>query len=171
MTTSFDQLKVLVVHNSNYMRKLIVDMLDLFGFNDVVMIPSTDAYKILRFNKVDLIISQYEDDIPVGLKLVKTLRTAQDNLNTNAPIMLITLSAEEEGIIQRALDCGANAVIASPFNYDEFYSALNAVLYGGQSPVKSAYYAGPDRRNRENRPIGQRERRSTEIAAPFLKAG
>lgn len=169
MTPSFDQLKVLVVHNSNYMRKLIADMLALFGFNDVIIIPSTDSYEILRFNKVDLIISQYEDDMPVELQLTKTVRAAQDNLNTNAPIMLITLSAEE-GIIQRALDSGANAAITSPLNAEEFYSALNAVLSGEKSQVKSDHYADPDRRNRDNRPIHQREKRNEEMMTSFRKS-
>jgi len=171
MAPSFDQLNVLVVHNNEPMRAIISDMLEAFGFDNVTEVARTStAFEILVRHRVDLIVAQYEDVAPVGLQLTTMVRTAEDNPDPNLPIIFITLSTEDDAV-QKAFRCGANAAIASPINAKELFSTICALFEREKPQVKSSHYVGPDRRNRDNRPFHQREKRHEDVTASIRKTG
>ncbi len=170
MTPSFDQLNVLVVHNNEPMRAIISDMLEAFGFDNVTEVARTStAFEILARHQVDLIVAQYEEDAPAGLQLTTMVRTAEDNLDPNLPIIFITLSTDDD-VVQKAFRCGANAAIASPINAKELFSTICALLEQEKSQVKSSHYVGPDRRKATNRETHRQNRRYDQDRVSFQKS-
>ncbi|TDI64013.1 MAG: response regulator [Alphaproteobacteria bacterium] len=170
MAPSFDQLNVLVVHNNEPMRAIISDMLEAFGFDNVTEVARTStAFEILARHQVDLIVAQYENDAPVGLQLTTMVRTAEDNLDPDLPIIFITLSAEDDAV-QKAFRCGANAAIASPINAKELFSTIYALFEREKPQVKSSHYVGPDRRKAINRETHHQDRRYAQDMVPLRKS-
>lgn len=167
MTISFHQRRVLVVHNSAYMRAVIADMVHAFGFKDVVEVAhSASAFEKLGRDKIDLVIAQHEEDAPVSVQLTAMVRKSKDNLDYSLPIILISLSSDRD-VLNQAYNCGADAVLAVPIVAKAFYSTICALFKHEPSQVQSSHYAGPNRRNSDNRPTHQNERRLSEILALY----
>lgn len=65
MTKPLEELSVLIVHNSRYMRIIVSDTLKVFGFKSVIEASSnTAAVDTLKLNKIDLLVAQYEEVLP-----------------------------------------------------------------------------------------------------------
>lgn len=67
MSASFEQLNVLVVHNSQYMRAVIADMVHALGFKEVIEASRTSVVlDVLALKQINLIIAHHEADTPLG---------------------------------------------------------------------------------------------------------
>ena len=167
MTTSFKQLNVLVVHNSDSMRASITEMLHAFGFKWVTgATDSETAVERLALNHIDLIVADYDEDGLDGLQLTKMVRAAEGNLDPNLPIILVSLSPDND-LMEQAVNAGANAVLGIPIVAKDFYSVFCALLRDEQSQVRSTHYSGPNRRSDGNRSTHQKERRRDAILESF----
>lgn len=171
MTNPLEELSVLIVHNSKYMRIIVSDALKVFGFKSVIEAPNNAAaVDMLKLNKIDLLVAQYEELLPAEQQLPAMIHEVEDTLKSQPKIVLISLSAEK-GLMQQAYDHGADVVLAVPIIAKALLASIIALFSTEQSKVISTHYAGPDRRNLENRSTHQREKRQAAIKESLRHKG
>ena len=171
MTKPLEELSVLIVHNSRYMRIIVSDTLKVFGFKSVIEAPNNAAaVDTLKLNKIDLLVAQYEETLPPERQLPAMVHKAESTLKSQPKIVLISLSAEKD-LIEQAHGLGADVVLAVPIVAKALFASISALFNTEQSQVRSTHYAGPDRRNRENRSTHQREKRQAAIKESLRHKG
>lgn len=162
MMSSFEQFNVLVAHSNDPMRAAITEMLHGFGFKWVLGASDVKTtLEMLALNRIDLFVTHYDKNKLDGLYLTEEMRAGKIKRVANLPIVLVA-SEDDDVLMQKAMQSGVNIVIATPIVSKDFYSAICALLREERSQVKSSRYAGPDRRQVENRPTHQQERRDDE---------
>ncbi len=165
------QLSVLIVHNSQYMRTIVSNAVKIFGFMSVVEASNNAAaVDALKLNKIDLLIVQFEDDLPIERQLPPMIQMAEGTLKSRPKIVLISLSPDED-LLQQAHVLGADAVLAVPIDAKALFATISALFNTDQSPITSTHYSGPNRRNQDNRPTHQREKRRTAVNKSLRREG
>ena len=116
-------LKVLVVEDSNSMRKYICRLLDAQKFTVLEAVDGIDAIKVLLANPdIRLLITDYNMPNMDGFELVKNIRHKYEKFD----LIIIGLSAEGEGRLSaKLIKSGANDFLSKPFNPEEFYCRIN----------------------------------------------
>lgn len=166
MILSFEKYNVLIAHSNAQMCASITEMLHAIGFKWVLSASDIKTtLEMLTLNRIDLLITHYDEDKLDGLYLVEKIRAGEDRLDPNLRIVLVNLEGDN-ALMKKAMKDGANVAIAIPFVTKDFYSMICTLFRNDRPQVKSNRYAGPDRRDVDNRPTHQKERRDNEILEP-----
>jgi two-component system chemotaxis response regulator CheY len=121
-------LKVLVVDDFATMRKIIKNILTQLGFKNIYEADDgTTALEVLKKEKIDLIISDWNMPKMNGLELLKTVRS-DPNLKDTLFIM-VTAEAQKDNVIE-AIKHGVNQYIVKPFTPETLKEKLEKVLGG-----------------------------------------
>jgi CheY-like chemotaxis protein len=94
-----------------------------------------------------------------GVEFLRRLRSDPKSPAPFVPVIMLT-SHTERRRVEAARDAGANAFCTKPVTPAEILRKVAAVVDQPQNFVRSASYAGPDRRRRDDRPAGADRRRS-----------
>ncbi len=166
MISSFEKYNVLIAHSNAQMCASITEMLHAFGFKWVLSASDIKTtLEMLTLNRIDLLITHYDEDKLDGHNLVKKIRAGEDKLDPNLRIVLVSLEGDN-ALMEKAVKCGANVAIAIPVVTKDFYSMI-CTLFRNEGPkLISSRYAGPDRRHVDNRPTHRKERRGNENMEP-----
>jgi DNA-binding response OmpR family regulator len=118
----------------------------------------------------DLIVIDADMPDNAGFDFIAGLRRQSDCPNRLAPILL-TCGHTARGAIQRAIDCGANFVVAKPLTPKIMFGRVVWLAGDEREFVDCPAYAGPDRRRKSfGPPPGEKGRRegdlSTNLGAP-----
>ncbi len=106
--------KVLLVDDSATTRRIIKNLLQKFGYRNIVEAEDGgDGYKKLHSTEFDLVISDWTMSPVGGLDLVAKIRATETVKNLHF-IMLSTASSVED--VVRAKAAGVDAYIVKPFN-------------------------------------------------------
>ena len=106
-------IKILVVDDFKTMRKIIKNILTQLGFKNIIEADDgTTALELLKKQKVDLIISDWNMPKMNGLELLKTVRS-DDNLK-DIRFIMVTAEAQKENVIE-AIKHGVNQYVVKPF--------------------------------------------------------
>jgi two-component system chemotaxis response regulator CheY len=106
-------IKILIVNDFCIMRKIIRNILTQFGFKNILEADDgTTAFEILKKEKVDLIISDWNMPKMNGIELLKTVRN-DENLK-DIPFIMVTAEAQKENILE-AIKYKVNQYIVKPF--------------------------------------------------------
>ncbi len=104
---------VLAVDDSGFMRKLFKRNLIEIGFVDIVEAENgAKAIEILESTSIGLIVSDWNMPVKDGLGLLHWIRS--DETYKDVPFIMATAQGDK-GRIEEALNAGANAHIAKPF--------------------------------------------------------
>lgn len=111
---NLDSKKILVVDDEADLREIVSSELEFMGANVFTAENVTEAQKILKENKIDLVISDIRMPGGTGIDLLDHIKTQYSTL---LPVILITGFADitNEG----AYALGAEALIHKPFKLDE----------------------------------------------------
>ncbi len=121
-------LKILVVDDFATMRKIIKNILTQLGFKNILEADDgTTALEVLKKEKVDLIISDWNMPKMNGLELLKTVKN-DPNLKDIVFIM-VTAEAQKDNVIE-AIRHGVNQYIVKPFTPETLKEKLEKVLGG-----------------------------------------
>ncbi|MBG06524.1 MAG: hypothetical protein CMM59_20890 [Rhodospirillaceae bacterium] len=152
------RLRVLLVEDSDNLRRTLQIMLEALGVGDVVTARngleaieklSTDSqYNKTRCRNVDIILSDYMMDTLDGLKLLSWVRESSDSPNRFMPMILMSGAAEND-IVSQARDNGVNEFIAKPFTAGTIKSRILAVINRPRQFVATTSYFGPDRQRKQ----------------------
>ena len=118
--------KILVAEDSITSRTLLKSILQGAGFEVRTAVDGADALTTLKFEPVDLVISDVQMPRLDGFELTAKIR-ADRELST-VPVILITSLANREDKA-RGVDAGANAyIVKSSFDQSDLLEAIGRLL-------------------------------------------
>ncbi len=157
-------LKVLIVDDSHFMRRLLQSIVDALGIRDYQTVGTVaSAYEeLLRF-PADVIITDLHMEPQSGFDLIREIRMGSKGSNPFVPIIMLSGHTESHRIAY-ARDIGATEFLAKPISAKSLYSRIISVIENERQFVRSEDFFGPDRRRRATGvPKGIEERRRDEI--------
>ena len=117
--------KVLIVDDEEHIRELIKFNLKKEGYDTEVAVNGTEALKIIRENKFDLILLDLMLPEIDGLEVCKEIRRNEET--SDIPVMMITAKGEEFDKVL-GLELGADDYITKPFSIRELMARVKALL-------------------------------------------
>ena len=106
-------MKILSVDDFSTMRRIVKNILRQLGYNNVEEAENgDDALTVLRRNKFDLVISDWNMPVKSGIELLKEVRA--DPSLKDIKFLMVTAEAERENVIQ-AIQAGVNNYVLKPF--------------------------------------------------------
>lgn len=119
-------MRFLVVDDSPTMRRIVINALRTFGFEEIVEAEDgQDGLAKLHANKVDFVITDWNMPIMTGLELTKAIR-ADDGLK-GLPILMVTTRGLKQDIVE-ALQAKVNNYVVKPFTPQVLKEKIDAVL-------------------------------------------
>ncbi|MGV8078656.1 MAG: response regulator [Syntrophales bacterium] len=119
-------LKLLIVDDFATMRKVIRNILKQIGYENIVEAEDGSiALRVLKSQKIDLIISDWNMPNMTGLELLKAVR-ADDDLKTT-PFLMVTAEALQENVVA-AVKAGVSNYIVKPFTAEAMNEKLQKIL-------------------------------------------
>ncbi len=104
---------VLVVDDFSTMRRINKNILKELGFKNILEADDgTTALEVLKSNKVDLIISDWNMPKMTGLEFLKKVRASSEY--KDIPFLMVTAEAQKENIIE-AVKAKVSNYIVKPF--------------------------------------------------------
>jgi DNA-binding response OmpR family regulator len=120
-----DEAKIMVVDDDEIVARTIERTLRAGGFQVVVVHSGVEALRAARRNPPDLMVL---DVLMPGLDGYEVCRQVrQDPLLRDLPVLFLTAKGKEEDRIT-GLQAGADDYIGKPFNLDELYLRVRAIL-------------------------------------------
>jgi two-component system chemotaxis response regulator CheY len=120
------KMKVLVVDDFATMRRIIKNVLKQIGFTNILEADDgTAALGVLKENKVDLIISDWNMPKMNGLDLLKTVRKEEET--KKVPFVMVTAEAQKDNVLQ-AVQAGVSNYIVKPFTADAVKEKLSKIF-------------------------------------------
>jgi two-component system chemotaxis response regulator CheY len=119
-------MRVLIVDDFATMRRIIKNILTQLGYkNTLEADDGTTALEVLKKEKVDLIISDWNMPKMTGLELLKTVRASETLATT--PFIMVTAEAQQDNIIL-AVKAKVSQYIVKPFTADTLGEKINKVF-------------------------------------------
>jgi two-component system chemotaxis response regulator CheY len=117
---------VLVVDDFATMRRIVKNVLKQIGFSDILEADDgATALDVLKENKVDLIVSDWNMPKMTGLDLLKKVRG--DESMKQIPFLMVTAEAQKENVLQ-AVQAGVSNYIVKPFTADAVKEKLTQIF-------------------------------------------
>lgn len=119
-------MKILVVDDFATMRKVIRNLLKQSGYENIV--EAEDgllALKVLKSQKVDFIISDWNMPNMSGLELLKNVR-ADEELKS-LPFLMVTAEALQENVVA-AVKAGVSNYIVKPFTSETLDEKIKKIM-------------------------------------------
>ena len=121
-------LKILIIHNSTTMRRIIINTLSRIGYKDVVQADhGKSGLAKLEEGGVDLITTDWNMPEMDGLEFVKRVRAGDYR---DVPILMVTTNAAPKEDIAEALQAGVNNYIVKPFTPATLKEKIELLLNG-----------------------------------------
>jgi two-component system, chemotaxis family, chemotaxis protein CheY len=119
-------IKILVVDDFATMRKVIRNLLKQVGYENIVEAEDgVLALRVLKSQKIDLVISDWNMPNMTGLDLLKAVR-ADEDLKTTA-FLMVTAEALQDNVIA-AVKAGVNNYIVKPFTAEVLNEKITKIL-------------------------------------------
>ncbi|MDH5183324.1 MAG: response regulator [Gammaproteobacteria bacterium] len=124
--SDWSKLHVLLVDDIKSMRSMIRGILFKVGLQKVSdAADGFEALSVLKQEKIDLIVSDWNMPKMDGLELLKAVR-ADDNYK-NIPFLMITAENRKENVVD-AIQAGTSEFIAKPFTDGTLREKLDKIL-------------------------------------------
>lgn len=119
-------IKVLVVDDFATMRKVIRNLLKQVGYENIVEAEDgVNALRVLKSQKVDLIVSDWNMPNMTGLELLKAVR-ADEEINAT-PFLMVTAEALQDNVIA-AVKAGVSNYIVKPFTAEVLNEKISKIM-------------------------------------------
>ena len=119
-------IKILVVDDFATMRKVIRNLLKQIGYENIVEAEDgVIALKVLKSQKIDLIVSDWNMPNMTGLELLKAVRADEDLKTT--PFLMVTAEALQDNVIA-AVKAGVSNYIVKPFTAETLNEKISKIL-------------------------------------------
>jgi len=119
-------IKILVVDDFATMRKVIKNLLKQVGYENIVEAEDgVLALRVLKSQKIDLVISDWNMPNMTGLELLKAVRGDEDLKTT--PFLMVTAEALQDNVIA-AVKAGVSNYIVKPFTAEVLNEKIIKIL-------------------------------------------
>lgn len=120
------KMKILIVDDFATMRKVIRNLLKQVGYENITEAENgAAALRVLKSQKIDFIISDWNMPVMNGLDLLKSVRADAEVGKT--PFLMVTAEALKENIIM-AVKSGVNNYIVKPFSAEVLNEKIEKIL-------------------------------------------
>lgn len=121
-------MKVLVVDDFATMRRIVKNILTQLGYKNIIEADDgSTALEVLKQEKIDMIISDWNMPKMTGLDLLKTIR-ADANL-AETPFIMVTAEAQQDNIIL-AVKAKVSQYIVKPFTAETLGEKIDKIFAG-----------------------------------------
>lgn len=118
--------KVLIVDDFATMRKVVRNLLKQSGYEDIVEAEDgVMALKVLKSQKIDVVVSDWNMPNMTGLELLKAVRADADLANT--PFLMVTAEALQDNVVA-AVKAGVNNYIVKPFTAEVLNEKIRKIM-------------------------------------------
>jgi two-component system chemotaxis response regulator CheY len=118
-------MQVLVVDDSQIMRKIIIGALKKLGVNDIM--EASDGQQAIDIVSHDatvgLVLMDWNMPVMTGIEAVRKIRAG----SIKTPVVMVTTEAEREKVME-AIKSGANDYLIKPFNHKDIQGKLEKFL-------------------------------------------
>lgn len=119
-------MKFMVVDDSPTMRRIVINALKGFGYNDVLQAgDGVEAFEQMLQEDVDVLITDWNMPNMSGLELTKKVRAEEKY--KNIPILMVTTRGLKTDIIE-ALKAKVNNYVVKPFTPPILKEKLDSIL-------------------------------------------
>lgn len=119
-------IKILVVDDFATMRRIVKNILKQLGYTNILEADDgTTALDVLKKEKIDMVISDWNMPKMTGLDLLKAVRA--DAGMANLPFIMVTAEAQQDNIIL-AVKAKVSQYIVKPFTADTLGEKIKKVL-------------------------------------------
>ena len=119
-------IKILLVDDFATMRKVIKNLLKQSGYNNIVEAEDgVDALKVLKSEKVDFVISDWNMPNMTGIELLKAVRA--DSVLSGLPFLMVTAEGLKENVVV-AVKAGVNNYIVKPFTAEVLNEKIEKII-------------------------------------------
>lgn len=137
--------RFLIVDDSAKMRFLLTNMLNSLGAELIHEISDgADAIEFLRYNHVDIVLTDWMMTPVDGIEFTRHVRTAPDSQFQMVPIIMISGHTEARHVAQ-ARNAGVTEFLAKPVSALALYKRIEEVILRPRQFVRAKTYTGPDR--------------------------
>lgn len=120
------KMSILVVDDYQTMLRILSNLLKQLGFTNVQQAQDGgEALRLLKSNKVDFIISDWNMEPMTGIELLREVR-GDDSLK-HIPFIMVTAESKTENVIT-AQQAGVSNYIVKPFNAETLKGKMESVL-------------------------------------------
>jgi two-component system, chemotaxis family, chemotaxis protein CheY len=119
-------LKFLVVDDFSTMRRIVKNLLQELGYNDITEADDGNtAWPLLKAGSFDILITDWNMPGMPGLDLLKAVRA--DEKLAKMPVLMLTAEAKREQIIEAA-QAGVSGYVIKPFTAITLKEKLDKIL-------------------------------------------
>lgn len=115
--------KILLAEDDNLIREMIKLNLEMEGYRIQTVDNGASAWEILQRENYDLVLLDVMMPQKDGMAVLKELR----NIGKRIPVLMLTSLSETKSKVQ-GLDLGADDYLTKPFELDELYARVRALL-------------------------------------------
>ena len=120
------QMTILSVDDFSTMRRILKTLLAQLGFVNVLEADDgVAALEVLKKEKVDFVISDWNMPQMTGLELLKAIRS--DEVLKETPFLMVTAEAEKSNIVA-AVQAGVNNYIVKPFTAEVLQQKIDKIF-------------------------------------------
>nr|MEA2799590.1 two-component system, chemotaxis family, chemotaxis protein CheY [Phenylobacterium sp.] len=167
----YDLLKILLVDDNHHMRVLLAEILKAVGVRQIFEASDgAQGLKLLRSQRVDIIITDLSMQPLDGIDFVRLLRNSPDSPDQMCPVIMITGHSTLERV-QAARDAGVNEFLAKPLTARGVVQRISQVIDHPRQFVRTPNYFGPDRRRRADPAFRGPWRRESDAAQQGAASG
>jgi len=119
-------IKILVVDDFATMRKVVRNLLKQVGYENIIEAEDgVSALKILKSQKIDFIVSDWNMPNMTGLDLLKAVR-ADSELGAT-PFLMVTAEALQDNVVA-AVRAGVSNYIVKPFTAETLNGKIQKIM-------------------------------------------
>lgn len=122
------KMNILVVDDFSTMRRIIKNVLKQLGYANIYEAEDgTTALDILKREKIDFIISDWNMPQMTGLDLLKAVRASEEW--KDLPFLMVTAEGQKENVIE-AVKHRVSSYIVKPFTAEVLTEKINKIFEG-----------------------------------------
>ncbi|MBI5166007.1 MAG: cyclic nucleotide-binding domain-containing protein [Magnetospirillum sp.] len=150
----------LIIDDSRYARSFLRSALNTCGVGTILEAADGAAgIATLDGGRVDLVLVD-NDMAPVnGVEFARLVRANRTAANVDVPILMVSGLADSEHVAE-ARNAGVTEFLAKPVSAESLFRRIRNALTNPRAFVRTAAYAGPDRRSVDRRPPEGADRRT-----------
>jgi CheY-like chemotaxis protein len=154
---NWGQLRVLIVDDNAFFRRIVRTVLSTVGVADVVETGSSrEALERLRTGAFDLVLLDYVMAPEDGLSLTRRLRDEATSPAPTIPIVMVSGHLAPSDV-RAALETGVNAVVGKPISARDLLRTVKRTLSEPVVFIRTDTYFGPAHDRRVPAPSGPEE--------------
>jgi len=119
-------MKVLIVDDFATMRKIVRNILKQIGFTNIVEADDgANALSIIKQEKIDFVVTDWNMPNMTGLELLKNMR-AQDKAK-DIPVLMVTAEGLAENVVD-AVKAGVDNYVVKPFTAEVVQGKIEQIF-------------------------------------------